>query len=125
MSEAEAREYLAQLGLTVPDFILTALMAQVGSISTCLAQYPAETQTLIQSYLTGLLAISAGGRRVTSQGAPSGASQSYSYGTITEQMRQLKASLRILDTEGCTKGLIPAEPGPNAAMYVVKGRNCE
>lgn len=125
MTESEAQAYLAQLGITIPSAMLTALIAQVDGLDSCLADYPAETQTLIKSYLLGLLSISAGGRRVSSQGAPSGASQSYSYGTITEQMRQLKASLRILDTKNCTKGLIPAEPGANAAMFVTKGRKCE
>ena len=123
MTEAEAREYLAQLGITIPSAMLLALIDRVSAIDDCLAAYPPETETLIRMYLFGLLAISSGGRRVSSQGAPSGASQSYSYGTISEQMRQLKASLRILDTNGCTKGMIPAEPGPQAAMYVVKGRH--
>ena len=122
MTESEAQQYLSQLGLSLPGNLLTALIAHVDGLDSCLSDYPAETQTLIKSYLLGLLAISAGGRRVSSQGAPSGASQSYEYGTITEQMRQLKASLRILDTNGCTRKLIPAEPGANAALYVTKGR---
>ena len=125
MTENEARAYLDQLGLSIPDFMLSALIAKVGSIGTCLLQYPAETQTLIQAYLIGLLAISSGGRRVTSQSAPSGASQSYSYGSLSEQMRQLKAALALLDTDGCTADLIPSEPGPQAAMYVVTGRRCK
>lgn len=124
MTEAEARQYLAQLGLTIPDFMLSALVAKVGSIGVCIAQYPAESQTLIQAHLIGLLAISSGGRRVSSHSSASGASQSYTYGTLSEQMRQLKAALRLVDTEGCTDDLIPAEPGPQAAMYVVSGRKC-
>lgn len=126
MTTTEATAYLDQLGLSLPTPILSALVAKVGSIDACMTEkgYSADDQELIRYYLTGLLAISSGGRRVKSQSAPSGASQSYSYGTLSEQMRQLKAALRLLDTEGCTTDLIPAEPGPTAAMYVVSGRSC-
>lgn len=124
MTTTEAATYLDQLGLSLPEPILAALVAKVESIDTCLGQYSDSDAALIRYYLIGLLAISSGGRRVQSQSAPSGASQSYSYGTLSEQMRQLKAALSLLDTEGCTAGLIPAEPGPQAAMYVVSGRRC-
>lgn len=121
MTEAEAREYLSQLGLTIPDAMLTALITRISSIDGCIAQYPADVQTLIQYYLVGLLAITSGGRRIRSQSAPSGASQSYSYGTLVEQQRQLVNALRLIDTEGCANDLIPAEPGPRAFLGVAKG----
>jgi hypothetical protein len=122
MTTTDAAAYLSQLGLSLPAPILAALVAKVESLDTCLAQYSDSDAALIRYYLIGLLAISSGGRRVTSQSAPSGASQSYSYGSLSEQMRQLKAALALLDTEGCTADLIPSEPGPQAAMYVVTGR---
>jgi hypothetical protein len=122
MTTTEAAAYLDQLGLSLPAPILAALVAKVESLDTCLAQYSDSDAALIRYYLIGLLAISSGGRRVTSQSAPSGASQSYSYGTLSEQMRQLKAALTLIDTNGCTADLIPSEPGPQAAMYVVTGR---
>jgi hypothetical protein len=122
MTTTEAAAYLDQLGLSLPAPILAALVAKVESIDTCLGQYSTTDAELIKYYLTGLLAISSGGRRVQSQSAPSGASRSYSYGSLSEQMRQLKAALALLDTQGCTADLIPSEPGPQAAMYVVTGR---
>lgn len=126
MTTAEAAAYLDQLGLSLPQPILAALVAKVESIDACMTEkgYSTTDQDLIRYYLIGLLSISSGGRRVKSQSAPSGASQSYSYGTLSEQMRQLKAALALLDTEDCTADLIPAEPGPTAAMYVVSGRRC-
>ncbi len=126
MTTTEAAAYLDQLGLSLPTPILAALVAKVESIDACMTEkgYSTTDQDLIRYYLIGLLSISSGGRRVQSQSAPSGASQSYSYGTLSEQMRQLKAALRLLDTEGCTAALIPAEPGPQAALYVVQGRRC-
>lgn len=124
MTTTEAAAYLDQLGLSLPEPILAALVAKVDSLDTCLGQYSESDAALIRYYLIGLLAISSGGRRVKSQSAPSGASQSYSYGTLSEQMRQLKAALALIDTNGCTADLIPSEPGPQAAMYVVSGRRC-
>ena len=124
MNTTEAAAYLDQLGLSLPSPVLTALVSKVETLDDCLDQYSADDADLIRYYLIGLLSISSGGRRVQSQSAPSGASQSYSYGTLSEQMRQLKAALALLDTNGCTSGLIPAEPGPQAAMYVVTGRRC-
>ena len=124
MTTIEAAAYLDQLGLSLPEPILAALVAKVDSLDACLGQYDPSDASLIKFYLIGLLAISSGGRRVQSQSAPSGASQSYSYGTLSEQMRQLKAALALIDTNGCTADLIPSEPGPQAAMYVVTGRRC-
>ena len=124
MTTTDAAAYLDQLGLSLPEPILAALVAKVDSLDTCLGQYSESDAALIRYYLIGLLAISSGGRRVKSQSAPSGASQSYSYGTLSEQMRQLKAALALIDTNGCTTDLIPSEPGPQAAMYVVTGRRC-
>ena len=124
MTTTDAAAYLDQLGLSLPEPLLAALVAKVDSMDACLEQYSESDAALIRYYLIGLLAISSGGRRVTSQSAPSGASQSYSYGSLSEQMRQLKAALALLDTEGCTADLVPSEPGPQAAMYVVTGRRC-
>ena len=124
MTTTEAAAYLDQLGLSLPEPLLAALVAKVDGLDACLEQYSEPDAALIRYYLVGLLAISSGGRRVTSQSAPSGASQSYSYGSLSEQMRQLKAALALLDTEGCTADLIPSDPGPRAAMYVASGRRC-
>ena len=124
MTTTEAAAYLDQLGLSLPEPLLAALVAKVDGLGACLEQYAATDADLIRYCLVGLLAISSGGRRVKSQSAPSGASQSYSYGSLSEQMRQLKAALALLDTEGCTADLIPSDPGPQAAMYVVTGRRC-
>tara|TARA_Y100000593_G_scaffold91037_1_gene178835 strand:- start:482 stop:865 length:384 start_codon:yes stop_codon:yes gene_type:complete len=126
MTESEAQQYLQQLGITVPSVILTRLISKSQGADACLDEngVSADDKALIQFYLLGLYAISSGGRRVKSQSAPSGASQSYEYGSLVDQMRQLKASLAVLDKYGCTAGLIPAEPGDTAALFVVTGRKC-
>lgn len=126
MTESEAQQYLQQLGITVPSAILSILITKSQGADACLDENGvSETdKALIQYYLLGLYAISSGGRRVTSQSGPSGASQSYEYGSLVDQMRQLKNQIAILDKYGCTTGLIPAEPGDTAALFVVTGRKC-
>lgn len=126
MTTTDAAAYLSQLGLSLPEPILAALVAKVESVNACMDAngYSASDQELIRYYLLGLLAISSAGRRVSSQSAPSGASQSYNYADAQIEMRKLKAALALIDTNGCTADLIPSEPGPQAAMYVVTGRRC-
>lgn len=54
----QAREYLKSVGITLPDFILEALVEQANSIQECLdAHYSPATALLIQSYLLGLMAL--------------------------------------------------------------------
>ncbi|EHL37436.1 hypothetical protein SEEM710_10874 [Salmonella enterica subsp. enterica serovar Montevideo str. ATCC BAA710] len=53
----QAKEYLESVGITLPDFILQAIVEQANSIQECLdAHYPPATALLIQSYLLGLMA---------------------------------------------------------------------
>ena len=51
----QAKEYLESQGITIPDFVLQALVDQANSIQECLdAHYPASTALLIQLYLLAL-----------------------------------------------------------------------
>ncbi|EJG6241149.1 hypothetical protein NAD65_004486, partial [Salmonella enterica] len=54
----QAKEYLESVGITLPDFILQAIVEQANSIQECLdAHYPPATALLIQTYLLGLMAL--------------------------------------------------------------------
>jgi len=120
----DAQQYLTELGLSLPGAISAALLVKANSVEACMVEGGADATdvTLAQLYLFGLLSISSGARRVVSQSA-SGASRSFTYGTLVEQMRQLKASIAVVDSKGCTVALIPAEPGGHAALFV--GRSYE
>uniref|UniRef100_UPI0027DC50D8 DUF7370 family protein n=1 Tax=Leptospira borgpetersenii TaxID=174 RepID=UPI0027DC50D8 len=70
----QAKEYLKSVGITLPDFILEALVEQANSIQECLdAHYQPATALLIQMYLLGLMGLGQGDRYISSQTAPSGA----------------------------------------------------
>ncbi len=61
----QAKEYLESVGITLPDFILQAIVEQANSIQECLdAHYPPATALLIQTYLLGLMALGQGDRYI-------------------------------------------------------------
>ena len=123
----QAREYLDSVGVTLPDFMLTALVDQVNDIEACLvgAGYPVGTALLIQMYLIGLMGLSQGDKYISSQSAPSGASQSFRYQSVGNRYNGLLGLLRALDKTGCTDGLIPPNPEGNkyhAGLWIAGSR---
>lgn len=123
----ELKAYLASIGVPLPpDFILGAWLDTVGVIQPCLdgAGYPASTQLLIYMYALGLFGYVNADRQISSQAAPSGASQSFRYGSFTDRYRSLRALLDTLDTSGCTASVVPPEPGASAGLWVSKGGCC-
>lgn len=125
LTSEDAQAYLAEIGLELPAGIIDALVERTNEVDGCLQSkgYSSATQTLILLHYLGLLAISMGGRQISSQSAPSGASRSYAYQSIVGLHRSLYAGLLAVDTQGCTAGLIPAEPGARAALFVTTGRD--
>lgn len=119
-----AQEYLQAIGVSLPDSIVTLLVGQVNSVDDCLTEhYPPATADLIRLYLLGLLGTANGDRYVSSQTAPSGASQSFRFKTLGDRWRSLWGLLKQLDTHGCTDGLIPPDPteGNHAGIWTAKG----
>ena len=121
----QARDYLNSVGVTLPDFILLALVEQVNSIADCLTANGAKPGqvTLALGYLLGLMGLAQGDRYVSSQRAPSGAAQSFRYQSIGDRYRGLYALLKGIDKWGCSDDLIPANPEPisHAAVWTVTG----
>lgn len=114
----EMQAYLAELGLTLPAVMLECLIDKAESALPCMigAGYSECDQKLAMLYLVGMLSISAGARRIKSQGAPSGASRSFDY--AQDQLRQLRQSLAIIDPSNCTGALQPADPTGRAALFI-------
>ena len=117
----QAKEYLESQGITIPDFVLQALVDQANSIQECLdAHYPASTALLIQLYLLALMGLGQGDKYISSQTAPSGASRSFRYLGFAERWRASLALLRGLDKHGCAEHLIPEDPtgAASGAMWI-------
>lgn len=122
----ELKDFLTSMGVPLPpDFVLEAYLAIAASIEPCVsANYPPEMQTLIYLYLMSLYAFTGSDKQISSQTAPSGASQSFRYKSFTDGYRSLKSLLQAVDTSGCTSGVIPAEPGASAGLWVSTGGKC-
>ncbi|HAY4182990.1 TPA: hypothetical protein JZ819_000314 [Escherichia coli] len=121
----QAKEYLKSVGITLPDFILEALVEQSNSIQECLdAHYSPATALLIQSYLLGMMALGQGDKYVSSHTAPSGASESFRYQSFSDRWKGSLNLLRGLDKYGCATALIPADPTAApafAGIWIGKG----
>lgn len=119
----QAKEYLDTVGVTLPAFLLTALVEQVNSINECLeANYSPATALLIQCYLLGLLGLAQGDKYISSQTAPSGASRSFRYLSFADRWGGLSNLLRGLDKHNCTGALVPSDPTKkNAGLWVSRG----
>lgn len=119
----QAQEYLVSVGIVAPDFIVQLWVDRVNTIQPCLDEhYDPATALLIQMYLIGLMGVLGnGGKYITSQTAPSGASQSYKYGALQDNYRSALSLLNSLDPFGCASPLIPAEPGASAGMWLGRG----
>ncbi|MFK9852761.1 hypothetical protein ACJEQ8_02175 [Klebsiella pneumoniae] len=121
----QASQYLESVGITLPDFILAALVEQANSIQECLdAHYSPATALLIQSYLLGLMALGQGDKYISSQTAPSGASRSFRYQSFSDRWKASVNLLRSLDKYGCASALIPADPTASpafAGIWIGKG----
>lgn len=124
VTKEKAKEYLESQGITLPDFVLDALVEQVNSIQDCLdANYPASTALLIQLYLLGLMGLGQGDKYISSQTAPSGASRSFRYQSFSDRWKGALNLLRGLDKKGCAIGLIPPDPTNKAfaGVWIGKG----
>ncbi|MGM7654076.1 DUF7370 family protein [Serratia marcescens] len=124
VNKEKAKEYLESQGITLPDFVLDALVEQVNSIQDCLdANYSASTALLIQLYLLGLMGIGQGDKYISSQTAPSGASRSFRYQSFSDRWKGALNLLRGLDKKACATGLIPPDPTNKAfaGVWIGKG----
>ncbi|WP_145601683.1 DUF7370 family protein [Yersinia frederiksenii] len=120
----QAKEYLATVGISLPSFVLDALVEQANSIQECLdVNYTPATALLIQLYLIGLMGLGQGDKYISSQSAPSGASRSFRYQSFSDRWKGSLNLLRGLDKNGCANELIPPDPTNQsfAGIWIGKG----
>lgn len=116
----DVKAFLAELGYSIPDALLTPILCRVNSIIECMdgAGYDDCTQQLILLYAAALMSASSGARRIKSQSAPNGASRTFDYGD--DAIAWLRNSLAALDTNGCTDDL-PISAGNSVGFFDVVG----
>lgn len=120
ISTAQATTYLDQaLGVVVPSFVVDAAVAKVATAEAAMdaAGYSESDQTLIQCYAVALIAAAGDPRRLSSQGAPSGANRSFKNSDAA--MTALRRSLAALDTAGTVAALVGPDPSTQTLLMVV------
>lgn len=116
---SEAKQYLDQvLGIGVPDFLMEAAVDTVGAAEPAMfaAGYTQEAMVRIQCMASALIAAAGDPRRITSQGAASGASRGFKY--KDGDLSALRRSLLALDTAGTVTGLIGPDPAAATMFFV-------
>lgn len=104
LTQSDIAKFIADRGLSVSDVVLGIILEKLESIQDCLSKHYSDAdRKLITLYAATLLAEAQGGRKISSQIAPSGASQSYAYND--DSSKQLLESLQALDVMGCTGSL--------------------
>ena len=100
----DVKPMIAEYGFTLPDSVLLLLLSQVNEKSECLAaNYNEDLQRLILVYALVRLASLSGTRKISSQGAPNGASRSFAYDSAGTD--NLLKQLKVWDTAGCLSSL--------------------
>ena len=109
-------------GVSAPDVVIQDFIDMVEQIQPCLeANYPDAVARMIAYNLVAHFCEESSGKRVKSQTAPSGASQSYDLGTGKDGLGSTsygRVALQM-DTAGCT-GAITAS---GVVILCVGGRN--
>ena len=120
---AAAKEWLASLGLSIPDPVLQLIVNKLNSVDACLTAngVSPDDALLMKYYLLALLGVTQGNKYITAERAPSGASRSYAFGTLSDGYKQYYGLLTDLDKYGCFDDLIPKDPtAANCAFFIGK-----
>lgn len=116
----QATEYLDQaLGIGLPSFVVAAAVERVEAYEPAMqaAGYSEAAMTLMQCMAVAILAAAGDPRRISSQGAPSGASRSFT--NASGALSALRRSLAGMDTAGTLSALVGPDPAAGTMFMVV------
>lgn len=119
ITSTQATQYLDQaLGVGVPSFLVDAAVAKVAAAedSMLAAGYAAHDIIIMQCMAVSIIAAAGAPRRVSSQGAASGASRGFKYND--KDLSALRRALAALDTAGALSELVGPDPAA-ATMFMV------
>lgn len=115
ITSMQATQYLDQaLGVGMPSFLIDAAVAKVAAVD--LSAYPEHDQIMMQCMSVAIIAAGGDPRRLSSQGAPSGASRGFKY--AAGDISALRRTLAALDKNK----LLTAVIGPDvvaASLFMV------
>lgn len=120
ISASQAQQYLDQaLGVGLPAFLVAAAVETVEAAESAMqdAGYSEATMVRIQCMAVALIAAAGDPRRISSQGAASGASRSFKYRDT--DLTALRRSLAALDTAGTVADLVGPDPTTQTMLIVI------
>lgn len=116
--------YAAMTGYAdCPQVMVDLHIESVDSKDACLdANYASGTIKLLKFYYIAMMCSAANGgqKQITSQRAPSGAAQGYSFYDPKSELT-LKKAIQALDSKGCLSSMLPG----NRFAVGVSGRACK
>ena len=120
ITAAQATQYIGDtIGASIPSFIVDAAVARVAEIEPdLLATYDTSTAVMIEAMAVTILACAGAPRRIASQGAPSGASRSFT--NDAKALSSLRKALNALDSDGITADLIGPDPAASSFFMVTE-----
>ena len=103
----------------MPSFLIDAAVEKIEAAEPAMiaAGYSEADQIMIQCMAVAIIAASGSPRRVSSQGAPSGASRSFKYSD--KDLTNLRRSLAALDTAGTVTALVGIDPSAATLFMIV------
>ena len=118
ITSAQATQYIDNmLGVGAPSFLVDAAVSKVATAEAAMAVYPAHDQILIQCMAVAIIVASGAPRRISNQGAASGASRGFKYSE--GDLSALRRALAGLDTAGAVADLIGPDPSAATLFMVV------
>lgn len=119
ITAAQATQYIGDtIGASIPSFVVDAAVARVAAIDPeLLLAYDASTVVMIEAMAVTIIACAGAPRRISSQGAPSGASRSFT--NDSKALSQLRRSLSALDSAGIASDLVGADPASSSYFSVI------
>lgn len=125
----QLNEYFAGQGITaLPSFVVDAIvdLANNSDLAECMTAngYPASAQVMLGLYLGYLLGLANYSRYITAQGAPNGASRSFSTPVLADMWRGTLSAMRMFDPKGCLDEFIPEDPTVTKKYFSRVGVAC-
>jgi hypothetical protein len=120
ITPAQATAYLDQaLGVSLPSFVVSAACDQVEAVEPAMlaAAYTEPQIELMQAMAVAIVACGGAAKRLTSQGAPSGASRSFKH--QENALSTLRRSLQSMDTAGTLAAVVGPDPAAATLLLVV------
>lgn len=116
----QAKQYLAGMGLSIPDFEIEDIIAEIDEKKECLeSNYPDYVIRRIYRYLLAMIASVQISQYISNRGLSGGLYQGFTYKGANDLYNGQLALLKSIDTSGCVDSVIPSSPFKKAKAFIM------